>query len=310
MRSINENTTFISEFSQLFPEKGLVHKPVSSLGGRYIGGPVEAIISVESLDELKKIVAIAVKYRLPYHVIGCSTSTLCSEIGYRGLVIINNLKSITWDQSKSQAIVGSGLELTTLINIAATSSLGGLEMFSAIPGSVSGMMFSNTTVNKFRFLDNIKDITILYPEEDELKIEVISETSQIEQLIKNSQSQLTGLPIVVSMKIQFRRLDHEEIIRRIHKVNKDSINHRFKLGYLWKNDLLDYPELVKQITKIKSDIYLNRANPNLIDYRSGVGTGSIYKWIINVERIASELQIILERNIKIMGYWPDKEENL
>ena len=59
-----------------------------------IGGPAELLIETRTVDELVAVAQRADDLHLPYTVLGGGANILVSDVGVRGLVILNRAKEM------------------------------------------------------------------------------------------------------------------------------------------------------------------------------------------------------------------------
>jgi UDP-N-acetylmuramate dehydrogenase len=120
--------------------------PFTSFG---IGGPAEALITVESVHELSALLQCFTDNSLNWRFIGRGSNILVADRGFAGVVLLfgKNLSRITLlNDSESTAIrvrVGAGCGLGKLLNWCAGEGYSGLEFVSGIPGSLGGAVVMN-----------------------------------------------------------------------------------------------------------------------------------------------------------------------
>jgi len=114
-----------------------------------IGGPARFFADVASTEELSAIVDEwnAKKQSLPKEeqkmfVIGGGSNVLVDDEGYRGLIILNNIKSID-EQERLKITFGSGLLVAEAVDYCIAKSLSGLEWAGGLPGTVGGAVRGN-----------------------------------------------------------------------------------------------------------------------------------------------------------------------
>jgi UDP-N-acetylmuramate dehydrogenase len=133
------------EFRELFVrETGL---PVQEQAGldRFssfrIGGPADLLYEPRTEGDLKQAVALAVRERFPFYVIGGGYNILFDDEGYRGLIIRNRADGVGGTDGRLSVLSGTGLQ--PLLQEALARGLGGLEFLAGIPGTLGGALFSN-----------------------------------------------------------------------------------------------------------------------------------------------------------------------
>ena len=117
--------------------------PLSKYTTFKIGGAAAAVITVQSISKLSKLLALCEEYSVKRMIIGNGSNLLVSDDGYDGVVIKldGSFKNITADGDTIKC--GSGVSLATLCKFARDNSLSGLEFAWGIPGTVGGAAFMN-----------------------------------------------------------------------------------------------------------------------------------------------------------------------
>ena len=110
-----------------------------------IGGPAELLIETRTVDELIAVVHRADELRLPYLVLGGGANILVSDLGVRGLVIINKAKEMKFSVRGVQARVevDAGVGLITLARDCIERGYAGMEWAISVPGTIGGAIVGN-----------------------------------------------------------------------------------------------------------------------------------------------------------------------
>lgn len=121
----------------------LENEPLSKHTSWRIGGPADAFIEPNNLNELIKTIKILNGNNIPWKTIGKGSNLLVLDNGFRGAIIrlTNTFTEITFDDSTIH--VGTNVSLIRLANLAAKNGLTGLEFAGGIPGSVGGAIYMN-----------------------------------------------------------------------------------------------------------------------------------------------------------------------
>jgi UDP-N-acetylmuramate dehydrogenase len=114
-----------------------------------IGGPAEALVVVESVEELSTLLHFFSENSLDWRFIGKGSNLLVADSGFAGVVLLfgKGLSGITLlDDSESDAVrvrVGAGCGLGKLLSWCIEKGYSGLEFVSGIPGSLGGAVVMN-----------------------------------------------------------------------------------------------------------------------------------------------------------------------
>jgi UDP-N-acetylmuramate dehydrogenase len=123
----------------------LVNEPLSAHTSYRIGGPADLFVTVESQDELRRIVALAREYQVPYFLLGAGTNILVSDKGIRGLVVENRARGSRFEARAEEVVLWAeaGALLKDLAEESVRRGLAGLEWAVGIPGTVGGAVVGN-----------------------------------------------------------------------------------------------------------------------------------------------------------------------
>ncbi len=109
-----------------------------------IGGPADALLIARSADELADTVTRLWKLEASYTLLGGGSNVLVSDLGIRGVVVLNKAKEVRFETGDGPAVwAESGAGFSSLANRAAEHGLAGLEWAAAVPGTVGGAVYGN-----------------------------------------------------------------------------------------------------------------------------------------------------------------------
>ena len=136
--------------------------------GRYtaarLGGPAQALLEVQTQDELVDVIEICWKESFPYTLLGDGSNILVSDAGVRGLVIINRARQIHFDEQSTPPSVraNSGANFGLLARQAAQRGLSGLEWAAGIPGTLGGAIVGNAGAHGGELSQSLRMAVILH----------------------------------------------------------------------------------------------------------------------------------------------------
>ena len=135
-----------------------VNEPMSKHSSFKVGGLADYFVAVESELQLKQLLKYVNKNNIQFTLIGNGTNCLICDGGIRGIVAKLDFKGFKIFRTKDYAriVVGSGLAVSMLSNIALKEEFGGLEFLCGIPGTVGGAVFMNAGA----YGGEMKDIVI------------------------------------------------------------------------------------------------------------------------------------------------------
>lgn len=128
---------FKAECGDIIQEKVLL----GSFTSFQIGGPADFFAEVKTIEQLERVMTAAIKYHIPYYVLGGGSNTLFHDKGFRGVVIKPAFKAVNVEENTIMA--EAGLLLSQLIQTAAKHELSGMEVWIGLPGTVGGAVRGN-----------------------------------------------------------------------------------------------------------------------------------------------------------------------
>lgn len=135
--------------------RGEVHweVPLRKWTSLKIGGPAEALIIPEDVEDLRMIITQAHALEVPWLVLG-GTNVLVRDGGLRGLVISLSKFQAIQEENEDLIYAEAGVRMPLLLQFAVSRSLSGLEWAAGIPGTVGGGVVMNAGTH----LGEMKDV--------------------------------------------------------------------------------------------------------------------------------------------------------
>ena len=126
-----------------------------------IGGSADILITVDTIDELKAVLAICKESGIPSMILGKGSNLLVSDDGIEGAVIefSGDFKEVTVEGDTITC--GAGVSLSKACTVALEQSLSGLEFAYGIPGTVGGAVFMNAGAYGGETRDVCAEVTAL-----------------------------------------------------------------------------------------------------------------------------------------------------
>ena len=139
--------------------------PLQDLTTLRIGGPADALVVPEDIEDVSRLVSQAHTAQVPLFVLG-GTNVLIRDGGIRGIVVsLSKLTTIDVEGDQSTVVfAGAGMRMPTLLGYAGSQSLGGLEWAAGIPGTVGGAVVMNAGTHLGEMKDCLEAIQIVNPE--------------------------------------------------------------------------------------------------------------------------------------------------
>lgn len=189
--------------------------PYTSFG---IGGPATALITVESVAEIERLLQFFAENNLRWSLIGKGTNLLVADNGFAGIVLVlgKGLSGIAIEKQEESGEtvvrVGAGCSLARLLTWCLDRGLSGLEFLSGIPGSLGGAVVMNAGAWGGEMADVIVSVTTVCPGAGE-KILGRKELKFSYRLWEDGEND-GGMRLVVAADLQLQQGVKEEMAAR------------------------------------------------------------------------------------------------
>lgn len=127
-----------------------------------IGGPAEFFIEPKDIKDLKSLLSLRKRYKLPLLLMGAGSNILPSDKGVKGIVLRLSspyFKQIVFRNNSVEA--GSGVILSKMINLAKGRGLSGLEFMAGMPGTVAGALVMNAGISGRNIADLVEKVAVM-----------------------------------------------------------------------------------------------------------------------------------------------------
>ncbi|OIN96852.1 UDP-N-acetylenolpyruvoylglucosamine reductase [Candidatus Desantisbacteria bacterium CG1_02_38_46] len=147
----------------LIKSKVLFDEPMRRHTSLRVGGPADAFILVEDIDELKKILIFVKKRKIPFFTIGGGTNLLVGDKGIKGIVLKLG-RSFDWIKfNGSKVLAGPSTSVKKLLKETSRHGLSGLECIAGIPGILGGAIVANAGSPQRAIGDFVSSVKLMTP---------------------------------------------------------------------------------------------------------------------------------------------------
>ncbi len=130
------------------------------------------LVFPKDIDEVVKLISFLKENNYKYLVLGNGSNVIFKNNRYNGVVIkLSKLDKIEFDGDK--VVVGAGVSLSKLANMAINNSLSGLEFSVSIPGEIGASVSMNAGAYNESFSDVFVSAKVLTP-----KLEIVELTNE------------------------------------------------------------------------------------------------------------------------------------
>ena len=273
-----------------------------------IGGPADFLVTVRSSEELGRAVQTCWDANLPMTLIGGGSNLLVSDLGIRGVVILNKAKTTEFRQNGQPLVwAESGVILSNLAHRAAAQGFSGLEWAATVPGTVGGAVYGNAGAYGSDIAHNL------------LRAEVLTETSRewwpVEKMEYGYRSSILKHErqnaIILSAEFGLQIGDSEQIKATIDQFTtrrKESQPPGASMGSMFKNPPGDYAgRLIEaaglkgtrignaEISSVHGNFFVNNGDTRAADIKALI--------ILAQETVKEKFGVSLELEVELVGEW-------
>lgn len=124
-------------------ENVLKNEPMKNHTTFRVGGPADWFVTPEEEEQVREIVNVLRREKIPYYVMGNGSNLLVGDKGYRGVVIQVYKKMNRIKTTDNTIYAQAGVLLSKIAAEALAQGLTGLEFASGIPGTLGGAVMMN-----------------------------------------------------------------------------------------------------------------------------------------------------------------------
>lgn len=301
-----------------------------------VGGPAEHFATVQTVDQLIRLVRWARTVALPYLVLGGGSNILISDAGVRGLVIYNRCRQVRIDAApccvfplddRPFVFAESGASMAGLARRTVSAALTGLEWAVSLPGTVGGAVVNNAGAYGGAVQDNLYNALILGADGDieEVPAAQLAYGYRMSSLKARAETggRLSAVqagfgPVVLSANFRLAPGDAATIEEQAQR----NLHHRRRtqpvepsLGSTFVNPPGDYAGRLIEAAGLKGaavgGVQVSRQHANFLINPGGVGgatAAAVVELIEHVQRVVAErCGVRLIPEVQLVGEWGSGE---
>lgn len=301
-----------------------------------VGGPAEHFATVQTVDQLIRLVRWAHTVALPYLVLGGGSNILISDAGVRGLVIYNRCRQVRIDAApccvfplddRPFVFAESGASMAGLARRTVSAALTGLEWAVSLPGTVGGAVVNNAGAYGGAVQDNLYNALILGADGDieEVPAAQLAYGYRMSSLKARAETggRLSAVqagfgPVVLSANFRLAPGDAATIEEQAQR----NLHHRRRtqpvepsLGSTFVNPPGDYAGRLIEAAGLKGaamgGVQVSRQHANFLINPGGVGgatAAAVMEMIEYVQRVVAErCGVRLIPEVQLVGEWGSGE---
>ena len=313
MTDKGRNCMNLLDLKETFPEINiLLDEALAHYSYTKTGGPADALVFPENIDQVRQILDWATQEEVPLTILGNLSNLIVRDGGIRGIVmILTQMNAIAIEDNRITAM--SGAKIIDVSRAALEASLTGLEFACGIPGSTGGAVFMNAGAYGGEMVDlPLRVVTV------DRKNQMHEYTTDMCDFSYRHSIFQENDDIILSVELELTPGDSKQI--------KDTMDH---LTFLRESKQpLEYPscgsvfkrppghytgKLIQdaglqgkriggaEISKKHAGFIVNIAGATATDYEDMIHFIQETIWDLN--------QVRLEREVRIIGYPPEKNKN-
>jgi UDP-N-acetylmuramate dehydrogenase len=302
----NRPKNYEDVLGSLLGDRLRLNEPLSRYTVARLGGPADALVPVDSVSLLKQVVSLAWERNWPVRILGGGANVLISDQGYRGLVIVNDAKHVTFGEN-GLVTADSGAVLIHLARQSIERGLSGFEWAISVPGTLGGAIVNNAGAHGGDMAACLLSAEIAFPR-------VPPETWPVEKLhYRYRESALKRSPrpfAVLSGTLQLSSgHDPAELHARAEEFSayrKHTQPPGASLGSMFKNPPGDYAGRLIEAADLKGTriggVMISPVHANFF-VNTGGGTAADYLELIRLARrtVRDKFGIDLELEVELVG---------
>jgi UDP-N-acetylmuramate dehydrogenase len=309
----------MTELRQIFGARLQENQALAKFTSARLGGPADALITADSADQLAETVSLLWQADAPFILLGGGSNLLVSDLGVRGVVVLNRASKVVFDEDKPAVWAESGKNFGSLARQAARKGFSGLEWAAGIPGTVGGAVVGNAGAHGGDTAGNLELAEVLHREEGRTswKVERFDYGYRSSVLKANTspgqpQPQLQAVVLGATFKLGIGKPSE------IEKVLETNLDYRRRtqppgasMGSMFKNPSGDYAGRLIEAAGLKGarigGAEISSVHANFFINHDDGCAADVYKLIRQARQsVLEQFGVALELEIEIVGEWPDE----
>ncbi len=154
--------SFETTLRPLVGDRLKLNEPLSRYTAARLGGPADALVSVDSVELLADVMRHAWDQQWSVRILGGGANVLISDQGFRGLVVINASKKIRINDD-GLITAESGAVMTHIARLTMSKGLAGFEWAVSVPGTLGGGIVNNAGAHGSDMAATLRCAEVIFP---------------------------------------------------------------------------------------------------------------------------------------------------
>jgi UDP-N-acetylmuramate dehydrogenase len=274
----------------------------------HVGGPVPALISIQSIDDLIKASEMLWEREIPFIILGSGSNILVSDQGLDCIILHNRAHNIKINTKSDPPSIEaeSGAILGTVARQSALRGLSGMEWAAPVPGTVGGAVYGNAGAHGSDMAASLKMAKILHKDKgiEDWPVEKLAYEYR-SSILKRERMPVVVLSAILNAAVSSKEEAWERIMTyQAHR--KETQPPGASMGSMFKNPPGDYAGRLIESAGLKG-LRIGRAmispvHANFIINLDGASAKDIWR-LMNLaqETVHEKFGVKLEPEIELIG---------
>lgn len=295
-----------------FGDRLMANEPLAKYTSARIGGPADALLILNSADDLAQVVTALWAMDIPFKILGGGSNVLVSDVGVRAVVLLNKARKVVFNQDDAPPTVTaeSGSNFGAVARQAAKKDLSGLEWAASIPGTVGGAVVGNAGAHGGDISSSLTVAEILQQDNGRQSWTPDQFAFRYRGSILKDKG---GSAVVLSATFQLFHGKPEAIKEKL----EDFLAHRRRtqppgasMGSMFKNPPDDHAGRLIDEAGLKGtrsgDAEISALHANFFINHGGASAQEVYVLICQArEAVLEKFGVALELEIELFGEWEE-----
>jgi UDP-N-acetylmuramate dehydrogenase len=274
----------------------------------HVGGPVPALISIQSIDDLIKASEMLWEREIPFIILGSGSNILVSDQGLDCIILHNRAHNIKINTKSDPPSIEaeSGAILGTVARQSALRGLSGMEWAAPVPGTVGGAVYGNAGAHGSDTAASLKMAKILHKDKgiEDWPVEKLAYEYR-SSILKRERMPVVVLSAILNAAVSSKEEAWERIMTyQAHR--KETQPPGASMGSMFKNPPGDYAGRLIESAGLKGRrigrAMISPVHANFIINLDGASAKDIWR-LMNLaqETVHEKFGVKLEPEIELIG---------
>lgn len=317
----SEDFQALKELEAAFGDRLQAGLPLARFTAARLGGPADLFLEIRSLDELVQAASLLWQAGQTFTILGGSSNVLVSDLGVRGVVLLNRARRVQFDLESDPPTVWaeSGANFGRLARQAAQKGLSGLEWAAGIPGTLGGAVVGNAGAHGGDMAASLLLAEILHHPGH---MEIHRQTWTVKDLQYSYRtSRLKRQPgdaIVLAARLRLAHASLAEVQARMDELvayRRRTQPPGASMGSMFKNPPGDYAGRLIEAAGLKGtrrgQAQISDLHANFFVNLGGARSQDVYELIrLAQDAVQARFGLRLELEIELVGDWGAYQDNV